>query len=122
MKREGSAPELGQAARGERPRTEEFDAADDDDRGGDDALPRAVGEAMQTAEVDVARDRRQTLSRPFPAFRADSMVREGMVTPLRDPAAPEPRPVERTRRVGDSGPASADSVPTMIWGSELGVA
>ena len=123
MKREGSAPELGQAARGERPRTEEFDAADDDDHGGDDARPRAVGEAMETAEVDVARDRRQTLTSPIPAFMADSMVRERMVTPLRrDPAAPEPRPVERTRRVGDSGPASADSGPTMIWGSDLGVA
>ena len=121
MKREGSAPDLGHTARGERPRTEEFDAADD--RGGDDARPRAIGDAMQTAEIDVARDRRPTLTSPIPAFMADSMVRERKVTPFRrDPAAPEPKPVERTRRVGDSGPASADSVPTMIWGSDAGVA
>jgi hypothetical protein len=122
MKREGSAPELGHAARGERPRTEEFDAADADDRGGDDARPRTIGEAMQTAEVDVKRDRRPTLTSPVPAFMAESMVRERIMPPQRDPAAPEPRPVERTRRVGDSGPASSDSVPTMIWGSDLGVA
>jgi len=123
MKREGSAPELGHAPRGERPRTEEFDAADADGREGDDARPRAIGEAMQTAEVDVKRDRRPTLTSPVPAFMAESMVRERIATPMRrDPAAPEPRPVERTRRVGDSGPASADSGPTMIWGSDQGVA
>ena len=123
MKREGSAPELGHAPRGERPRTEEFDAADADGREGDDARPRAIGEAMQTAEVDVKRDRRPTLTSPVPAFMAESMVRERIATPMRRaPAAPEPRPVERTRRVGDSGPASADSGPTMIWGSDQGVA
>jgi len=123
MKREGSAPDLGQAPRGERPRTEEFDAADAGDRAGDDARPRSIPEAMQTAEIDVARDRRSTLTSPIPAFMADSMVRERIVTPRgRDPAAPEPRPIERTRRVGDSGPASADSGPTMLWGSDRGVA
>jgi len=123
MKREGSAPELGHAVRGERPRTEEFDAADDDDRDRDDARPRPIRDAMQTAQVDVARDRRPTLTSPIPAVMADSMVRERMATPLRrDPAAPEPRPFESTRRVGDSGPASGGSGPTMVWGSELGVA
>jgi len=123
MKREGSAPDLGHTARGERPRTEEFDAAADDDRDGDDARPRAIRGAMETAEIDEARDRRPTLTSPIPAFMADSMARERMATPLqRDPAAPEPRPVENTRRVGDSGPASDGSVPTMVWGSDMGVA
>ena len=95
MKREGSAPELGHAARGERPRTEEFDAADADDRGGDDARPRAIREAMQTAEIDVARDRRPTLTSPIPAFMADSMVRERIVTPA---AAGSRRPRAEARR------------------------
>jgi len=122
MKREGSAPDLGQVARGERPRTEEFDAADDDDRDRDDARPRPIRDAMQTAQVDVARDRRPTLTSPIPAVMADSMVRERIITLQRDPAAPEPRPVERTRRVGDSGPAHADSGPTLVWGSDEGVA
>jgi hypothetical protein len=115
MKWEGSAPDLGHAARGERPRTEEFDAADADadDRDGDDARPRAIRDAMETAEIDVKRDRRPTLTSPLPAFMAESMVRERSATPLgRDPAAPEPRRVEQTRRLGDSGPARAGSGPT----------
>ncbi len=91
MKREGSAPDLGHTARGERPRTEEFDAADADARGGDDARPRAIGEAMQTAEVDVVRDRRPTLTSPIPAFMADTMVREHIVTPVRGIPPPPSR-------------------------------
>lgn len=123
MKREGSAPDLGHAPRAERPRTEEFGAAEADAEAGDDARPHAIGDAMETAEVDVARDRRPTLTSPIPAFMADTMVRQHVVPPRgRDPAAPEPRPVERTRRVGDSGPASAESGPTMLWGSDQGVA
>ena len=118
MKREGSAPDLVRAAAqgerprtGGRPRTEEFDASDAaDDR--DDARPRQIAQAMQTAEIDVARDRRVTLTSPIPAAMAESMVRERLLTPRRDPAAPELEPVEQTRRVGDSDPIRAGSGPT----------
>jgi len=116
MKREGSAPDLARSGgRSERPRTEEFDAADDNDG---DARPRAIRNPLQTAEIDVARDRRPTLTSPIPAIMAESMVRERQKTPyhqpaVRDPAAPLPeRVVEQTRRVGDSDPVRPGSGPT----------
>src|SRR5690348_9722193 len=80
-----------------------------DDTDQDDAVPRATHEPMQTAEIDVGRDRRITLTSPIPAIMAESMVRERMptprsapVVPRRDPAAPVARAPEHTRRVGDS--------------------
>jgi hypothetical protein len=132
--RDGSAPDLARSTRaGARPRTEEFDLADgnehgDDDRTPDDASPRAIANPMQTAEIDMARDRRVTLTSPIPAILADAMVRERMVTPRskpvpmprRDPAAPVPEPREQTRRVGDSDPVRAGSGPAP--GSDVGVA
>src|SRR5947208_9000479 len=121
--REGSAPGVGRSARGpERPRTEEFDAAGDaDDRTPGDARPRPIRNPMETAEIDMARDRRVTLTSPIPAALAESMVRERILTPLRrDPAAPESERVEHTRRVGDSDPVHAGSSPTLR--SEVGVA
>jgi hypothetical protein len=109
MKRDGSAPDLGRAGRGERPRTEEFDAAEADDA----ARPRAIPQPMQTAEINLARDRRVTLMSPIPAAMAESMARERKVTPRRDPAAPEPdEGPEETRRVGDSDPIRAGSGST----------
>jgi hypothetical protein len=102
MKWEGSAPEL----------------ADEEDM--DDARPRPIGQAMQTAEIDVARDRRVTLTSPIPAIMAEGMARERLLTPRRDPAAPEPERVEQTRRVGDSDPVHAGSGPTLR--SDVGVA
>jgi len=122
MKREGAAPDLARGGRGDRPRTEEFDADDDD------ARPRAIREPLQTAEIDVARDRRPTLTSPIPAIMAESMVRERKVTPRRepapgrgrDPAAPLAEPVEQTRRVGDSDPVNAGSGPPLK--SDVGVA
>jgi hypothetical protein len=110
--REGSVPDLARTDWGERPRTEEFDAVDSDDRDRDDARPRPIGRAMQTAEVDVARDRRVTLTSPIPAALAESMVRERVPTPRRDPAAPEPRRAENTRRVGDSNKVHSTPGPT----------
>jgi hypothetical protein len=122
--RDGSAPDLARNTRGgARPRTEEFDLADggneydEDDRTPDDASPRAIANAMQTAEIDMVRDRRITLTSPIPAILADAMVRERIVTPRsapvpmprRDPAAPVPEPREQTRRVGDSDPVRAGS-------------
>lgn len=116
MKREGSAPDLGRGTRGERPRTEEFDAADGAD---DDGIP--IPEPIQTAEINRGRDRRVTLTSPISASIAESMVRERLVTPRRDPAAPLPeRLVEETRRVGDSDPVRAGSGPTLR--SDVGVA
>ena len=119
MKREGSAPDLSRGTRVERPRTEEFDAADDGDK--DDARPRDIRESMETAEIDVARDRRITLTSPIPAAMAESMVRERKPTPRRDPAAPLPEPVvEQTRRVGDSDPVHA--APGLTAHAEVGIA
>ena len=122
MKREGSAPDLGRGprgdgARGERPRTEEFDVDENEDG---DARPQAIQQPMQTAEIDVARDRRVTLTSPIPAIIADSIVRERSITPRRDPAAPRLEAVEQTRRVGDSDPVRSGSGPTLK--SDVGVA
>ena len=92
-----------------------------DDNPDADARPRSSQQPLQTAEIDVARDRRVTLTSPIPAIMAESMVRERQVTPLRrDPAAPRLEPVEQTRRVGDSDPVRAGSGPT--FKSDLGVA
>jgi hypothetical protein len=118
--REGSAPDLASAIRGgERPRTDEFDAADVDvdvddadvdDADPYDARPRPISEAMQTAEIDIKRDRRATLTSPIPEKLAKSMVPPPTPAPQpRDPAAPEPGRVERTRRVGASSPVRAGS-------------
>jgi hypothetical protein len=122
MKREGAAPDLGRGprgdgARGERPRTEEFDVDENEDG---DARPQAIQQPMQTAEIDVARDRRVTLTSPIPAIIADSIVRERSITPRRDPAAPRLEAVEQTRRVGDSDPVRSGSGPT--FKADVGVA
>ena len=120
--RDGSAPDLAPnlgrpLGRGERPRTEEFDVDDDDDTNG---RPRPIAQPMQTAEIDMARDRRVTLTSPIPANLAESMARERIMTPRqriptprRDPAAPIPERPEQTRRVGDSDPVKAGSGPAM---------
>jgi hypothetical protein len=98
--REGSAPDVVRPQRAERPRTDEFDLDDGDDPA--DARPRPIRHAMQTAEIDVGRDRRITLTSPISAILAESIARERIPTPRRDPAAPEHRPPEHTRPVGDS--------------------
>ena len=88
---------------------------------GTTARPQAIRPPMQTAEIDVARDRRVTLTSPIPAIIADSMVRERSVTPRRDPAAPQAASaVEQTRRVGDSDPVRSGAGPTLK--SDVGVA
>ena len=112
-------PRSRDGARGEGPRTEEFDAAEDED---DDARPRAIPQPMQTAEIDVARDRRVTLTSPIPAVDGgiDGSRAVGSRR-ARDPAAPEPEGVvEQTRRVGDSDPVRSGSGPTLK--SDVGVA
>ena len=73
--------------------------------------PRFTGKTLKTVEIDVRRDRRATVSSPIPAAIAESML--AARPSLRDPAAPNPEPPERTRRVGDSDrqPAASDSGP-----------
>jgi len=103
--REGSAPDLARGQRGERPRTDEFDVDCEETNG----RPEPIPAPMQTAEIDMARDRRVTLTSPIPAILAESMARDRLTTPRRhvttprrDPAAPLPERPEQTRRVGDS--------------------
>jgi len=152
-------PELGRGKRAPRPVTKELgiddeahpgedielDAFDTDDTGG---RPSPIGAAMETAEVDISRDRRVTLISLIPAQLAEAMlsgatvVRGGAArTPgpgggmraARDPAAPpaqEGYPRRRmgdddehhTRRVGDSDRQSfgAGSKPTAS--AEAGIA
>jgi len=157
--RVGSIPELGRAKRAPRPVTKELgidddphfredvelDAFDGDDTGG---RPRPIGGAMETAQVDVLRDRRVTITSPIPAQLAEAMLSGaavgagwgsrlpgtgGGLRAARDPAAPhaeEGTPARRmgdddehhTRRVGDSDRQSlgAGSKPTAS--AEAGIA
>jgi len=60
-------------------------------------------DTMRTAEINVERDRRDTLTSPISALIAESMSEVSEVIPARDPAAPRPEGGrELTRRVGDS--------------------
>ncbi len=124
--REGSVPDLGRAPqdarRQGRPRTEELDADDlpqqaeevsldgfdPEDTGG---KPQPIGGVMDTAQVDLSRDRRVTLTSPIPAQIAEDMLSgeqeddrptipgtmSAAVRAVRDPAAPD----QYTRRLGD---------------------
>src|SRR5215469_5412160 len=133
--REGSASDLPRAMqdarRPGRARTEELspddvsepaedvnlDGFDNEDTGG---KPRAIGAVMDTAQVDLSRDRRVTLTSPIPAQLAEEMLSGGTdadrptipgtipatmsaaVRAARDPAAPQQRPQDQhTRRLGD---------------------
>lgn len=125
--RVGSIPELGRGKRVERPVTKELgiddephpgedvelDAFDTDDTGG---RPHPIGGAMDTAQVDVSRDRRVTITSPIPAQLAEAMlsgataVGGGSARPpgpgggmraARDPAAPPSQEGYPTRRIGD---------------------
>ena len=119
---------------------EGFDA---EDTGG---KPHPVGGVMDTAQVDLSRDRRVTLTSPIPAQLAEDMLSDkhdedpatlpgtmsAAVRAARDPAAPdqhtrrlgdaEDEAEQHTRRVGDSdkqklGPGSGRVAP-----SEAGIA
>jgi hypothetical protein len=74
----------------------------------DDAHQRATQDhsgrtdTLRTAEINVERDRRQTLVSPISALIAESMSSVSEVVPGRDPAAPRPESREQTRRVGES--------------------
>jgi len=107
--RQGSAPNRTRQTRDEdRPYVDRFNAAaDDDDSFSDDARPRAIADALDTAEVDVARDRHTTVMSPITAILAQSMVDDRSGLPRRDPAVPPPVPAERTRRVAVDPPPAA---------------
>jgi hypothetical protein len=89
---------------------EEFDGEDSDGR------PRTISADMDTAQVDLSRDRRVTLTSPIPAQIAEEMLSgetdgdrptlpgtmSQAVRAARDPAAPQQRPQDQhTRRLGD---------------------
>jgi hypothetical protein len=111
-----SAPEIAPKARLERPVTEEIHADEGEEAAGEgagDGRPRYVANTMETAEIDVLRDKRATIISGIPAILAEEMRGRGETpartpAPPRDPAAPEPERPERTRRVGDSGQQSAE--------------
>jgi hypothetical protein len=147
--REGSVPELDRENRPGRPVTEELgiddinfgddielDAFDTEDTGG---RPRSIGAAMETAEVDISRDRRVTLTSPIPAQLAEAMlsgssVGKGTMRAGRDPAAPHAEEGQstrrgdgdddehRTRRVGDSDRQSFGSGSRPTASAEAGIA
>src|SRR4051812_2934080 len=162
--REGSAPDLAgvteDVRRPGRPRTEELgpdeepqpaeeiDVAtfDTQDTGG---KPHAIGDSLDTAQIDLSRDRRVTLTSPIPAQIAEDMLsgkhshgRGNDLTPAhgtmsaavrvaRDPAAPdrnarrltaEDDAEQHTRRVGDSDKQPLGSGSGRVTSAEAGIA
>ena len=103
------APGLGDGA--ERSNATDFDV----DRAGEDAnldtieedtggRPRAIGDSIDSADVDISRDRHVTTASPIPASLAERMVSMGASVSARvrrDPAAPLQAPEQHTRRVGE---------------------
>jgi hypothetical protein len=73
---------------------------DDHNRKTEDVSGRV--DTLRTAEINVERDRRNTLTSPISALIAESMSDVSEVRAARDPAAPRSEPHELTRRVGDS--------------------
>jgi hypothetical protein len=110
----------------------ELPAFDADDTGG---RPQPIGGPMETAQVDISRDRRVTVTSPIPARLAEAMLsREGSgLRAVRDPAAPQAEagtPFRRlgaddehhTRRVGDSDRHSLGSGSRPTASAEAGIA
>jgi hypothetical protein len=120
-----------------------LDVFDAEDTGG---KPHAIGGIMDTAQVDLSRDRRVTLTSPIPAQIAEEMLSEkhgddltpahgtmsAAVRAARDPAAPDQltRPLghpedddeQHTRRVGDSDKQPLGSGSGRVAPSEAGIA
>jgi hypothetical protein len=59
-------------------------------------------DTLKTAEIDVARDRRDTLTSPISALLAESMTDVSEKPRAPDPAAPQLEGRDLTRRLGDS--------------------
>ncbi len=158
--REGSAPDLAGATqdtrRPGRARTEELEPDDEphlaedidlapfdaEDTGG---KPEEIGGVLDTAQVDLSRDRRITLTSPIPAQLAEDMLStkhgndlaavhgtmSAAVRAVRDPAAPDQRvrrldleddAEQHTRRVGDSDKQPLSSGSGRVTSAEAGIA
>jgi hypothetical protein len=139
-----------------RPRTEELgpddepqhaedvnvDLFDAEDTGG---KPHEIGGVLDTAQVDLSRDRRITLTSGIPAQIAEDMLStkhgndltpvhgtmSGAVRAARDPAAPDQRTrrlgdaddaEQHTRRVGDSDKQPLGSGSGRVTSAEAGIA
>ncbi len=145
------------ARRPGRPRTEELGPDDEsqlaedidvapfdaEDTGG---KPHEIGGALDTAQVDLSRDRRITLTSGIPAQIAEDMLSgkqgndltpvhgtmSGAVRAARDPAAPDQRTrrlgeaeddaEQHTRRVGDSDKQPLGSGSGRVTSAEAGIA
>jgi hypothetical protein len=73
----------------------------EEDTGG---RPRAIGDSIDSADVDISRDRHVTTASPISASLAERMVPTGASDSARvrrDPAAPLQEPEQHTRRVGE---------------------
>jgi len=109
----------------------ELDAFDIEDTGG---RPRPIGGPMETAQIDVLRDQRVTLTSPIPAQLAEAMLTGARGTrAARDPAAPHAEAAyptrqlgdddeHHTRRVGDSDRQSLGSGSRPTASAEAGIA
>ncbi|HVZ72400.1 MAG TPA: hypothetical protein VHJ20_08490 [Polyangia bacterium] len=64
-------------------------------------------DTLKTAEINVERDRRDTLTSPISALIAESMTEIAEQRPARDPAAPQQEGRDLTRRLGDSDKQTA---------------
>jgi hypothetical protein len=157
--REGSVPDLARATpeahRSSRPRTGELGLDNDapehaedvdleefemEDTGG---KPEPIGGVLDTAQVDLSRDRRVTVSSPIPAQIAEEMLSgkddrptlpgssSGPIRGSRDDAAPGAYPrdivddddeVDYTRRVGDTDKHRLGSGSGRVARSEEGIA
>lgn len=78
--------------------------------------PHPIGGAMETAEIDVSRDRRVTLTSPIPAQLAEAMLSGGTV------GHPRADDEHHTRRVGDSDRQSFGPGPRSTASAEAGIA
>ena len=139
--RGGAVPEPGGGTRAARSATGEL-ASDEETQPGEDVdLPAFDGDTdgrpepligpMETAEIDISRDRRVTMVSPIPAQLAEAMLPRGGAK--RDPAAPTVAaglPSRRmgegdehhTRRVGDSDRQSLGSGSRPNAAEEAGIA
>ncbi|MDB4980463.1 MAG: hypothetical protein JWM82_1215 [Myxococcales bacterium] len=88
--------------------TEDGSDEDGGDRDGRDRDGRVAADhsgrvdTLRTAEINIERDRRDTLTSPISALLAESMTDVSDGRTPRDPAAPQPEGRDLTRRLGDS--------------------
>jgi hypothetical protein len=81
---------------------DDSDGNDDGDDGRVTAEQSGRVDTLRTAEINIERDRRDTLTSPISALLAESMTDVSDGRSPRDPAAPQPEGRDLTRRLGDS--------------------